>query len=172
VYRKGLSLVEIIIAVAILGLLAALALPRLTRASERPGPDETLRDRLQLLRCAIERYHQEHGVYPAARGDGTHPPGSAEAFHSQLTMYTNVAGEVSAVFDTEHRLGPYLPDGVPANPLSDVDGGRRVRVFGRSTGPDREAAAADGGWIYNCDSGLVIPSRPAGAFRMRRDVAY
>ena len=76
--RRGLSLVEAIIVIVIIGLLAVLAVPRFSRAA--PAPDSfNPRPVLVTLRSAIELYYYDHGAYPGQQSDGINAPGSAAA---------------------------------------------------------------------------------------------
>lgn len=56
--RGGFTLIEILIVVVILGILAAIAVPQFTDASEE-AHDATVRNQLQTLRGAIELYRLE-----------------------------------------------------------------------------------------------------------------
>lgn len=150
----GVSLIEVFVVVVVFALLAALAIPRFSRAA--PGPDEAaaLRARLKVLRVAIERYAQDHGSYPGvAAGDPTATP-SAEVFLAQLTRYTDERGAVADAPDARHRFGPYLRDGIPPCPVPPGAGRAGVRIV-RDGDP---AAAADGtaGWIYDWSSGRIF----------------
>jgi len=151
--RTGLTLIEVVLALLVLGLLAALAIPRLSRAAAPPDDSALLRARLRVLRCAIDRYYQDHGAYPGSTADGRHAAGTPEAFVAQLTEFTDRAGHVSFVRDDVHCFGPYLRDGVPCNPLLP---GCPAGVFTQSNpvlGPVEE----DGiGWVYSFQTGQII----------------
>ena len=61
---KGYSIFEILIAVVVLGVLAAVVTPRLAPASGPPaGPDPE--DVARMIQEKISLYHDRHGVYPS-----------------------------------------------------------------------------------------------------------
>ncbi len=154
--RHAVSLIELLIAAVLLGLVAALTIPRLGQAaSEAPDTAQTVQRSLKVLRCAIEAYRQDHGVWPAVRGDGRHPPGSAAAFVAQLTRYTNRDGQVAAQADAEHSFGPYLRDGLPHSPLVPARATPRVLVVNQAP-PVAPVAGDEAAWIFNLATGTVI----------------
>ena len=61
--RKGFTLVEIMIVVAIIALLAAIAIPNLLRARLNAN-DSAAKATLQALATACESYAAANGVYP------------------------------------------------------------------------------------------------------------
>lgn len=63
--EKGFTLVELLSAVAILGLLVAVALPNLSNAIQRGRQRRTMMD-MRALGMAIEAYAADHDVYPSA----------------------------------------------------------------------------------------------------------
>ena len=61
--KRGFSLIELLVAVAVLGLLAALAAPPLLASIERGRVARVLVD-LQTVEVALEAYRTDHGHYP------------------------------------------------------------------------------------------------------------
>lgn len=172
--RSAVSLVELLIALVVLGVVAAIAIPRLSRAAA-PDPTTALRSDLQVLRCAIERYYQDHGHYPGARADGQHPAGSAAAVIAQLTQRSDASGRVAdptggpanpagPALDTTHAalaFGPYLRDGMPPCPVPPALGqtGLHVVADGRALAANPDAP--DAGWVYDCATGRIVPNSGA-----------
>jgi general secretion pathway protein G len=67
--RRGFSLIELVVVVMILGILAAIAAPRLLGTSKK-ATDNALKQSLSIVRDAIDRYAAEHaGARPGADGD-------------------------------------------------------------------------------------------------------
>lgn len=133
--RRAASILEFTIAIVILGVIAALAIPKLSRA-DSPRSDGELRARLQVLRTAIELYHRDHGGYPGQPAAGA------------------AAAEAALVRD----LRPYLRQGIPASPLRSGRGPGRVHAVAGAVHAAIETVDAD--WIYNVDTGEIFANSP------------
>ncbi len=70
----GFSLLELVIVIVVMGILAAVAIPRMSRASKSAG-EAAAKTNLKLLEVSIEEYAAEH--------DGTYP--TLDDFDDQLT---------------------------------------------------------------------------------------
>ncbi len=137
------SILEITIAIVILGVIAALAIPRFSRA-ESSGGDVELRARLQVVRTAIELYHRDHGHYPGRSGSATGPSGAAGAAPAEALLL--------------EQLRPYLRDGFPRSPLRARAGPARIHVIAGGVGGAVESVDAD--WVYNADTGEIVANSP------------
>ena len=68
--RKGVTLVELLIVVMILGALAAIALPRITQSAGN-ARQRACDTNVSLINSAIEMYYVDEGGYPSGIGDVT-----------------------------------------------------------------------------------------------------
>ena len=128
-----MTLLEVVIVVAIIGILAAVAIPRMGRGS-RGANDSALRANLAILRRAIDLYATEHaGTFPTKTDIG-----------EQLTQYTDIWGDFQTATDNTHIYGPYLRT-IPPLPV-----GQRKGKTGIS-----KNAGVDIGWVYDEDTGAI-----------------
>ena len=146
--KAGFSLVELIIVIVIVGVVAAIAVPRFSGASQSAVDGAVAAD-LETLRKAIDVYQCEHmGRYP-----------ELARFAEQLTQYTDVNGNVSPTRGGAYTYGPYIRALPP------------LRV-----GPNRgctgvaDTAGSNVGWVYNEKCGHITAA--AEDARDRRNRPY
>ena len=134
---RAFSLVELVIVLVIIGVIAAIAVPRLTRGATNASATALAAD-LAALRNAIELYRAEHeGAFPTLAN-----------FVSQLTQFSDSPGTTfGAAADVANGIvyGPYLK-GIPALPVGAQKGSTTVAAAG----------AAGVGWVYTAASGSII----------------
>lgn len=105
--RAGFTLVELVVVMAILGLLLSIAAPRYWRSFDRSG-EVALKQNLHEMRTALDRFAGDQGHYPASldelveRRYLTHIPvdpitGSALTWRTLPPAETEIAGSVARV---------------------------------------------------------------------------
>ena len=67
---KGFTLIELLIVVAIIGIIAAIAIPNLLNAIDRGKQKRTMAD-LRSIGTAVESYAVDNNVYPVATDSAT-----------------------------------------------------------------------------------------------------
>jgi prepilin-type N-terminal cleavage/methylation domain-containing protein len=144
--KKALTLVEILIVVAILGILAAVALPTF-QSHTRQAKEAAAKDNLRLLRNAIELYAAQHNNVPPGypNGDTTETPNHI-TFASQLTKSTNINGQIADTGTSGYPFGPYI-SAIPLNPFNNFIA---AKVLGDDEEFPTDAIVDSGwfGWIY------------------------
>ncbi|EXJ13153.1 MULTISPECIES: prepilin-type N-terminal cleavage/methylation domain-containing protein [Nitrincola] len=91
---KGFSLIELLITVAILGVLASIAIPGYQRYKERVDNHTAITD-LQVISAAIERYYILNRQFPGSlnqlnlSGDQLQDPWGAPYQYLDVTIQTN-----------------------------------------------------------------------------------
>lgn len=160
--RAAFTLLELMVTMVIVGVIAAIAVPRMGAAADSAAYAASRRDHAQLQR-QIELYAAEHmGVFPANSGDGTNAAHSSAAFVSQLTLNSRLSGVVSSSPSSSFLYGPYLRTGIPALKVGPKAGLNAVRVVTGTTRPDPSAAYA-AGWVYSDTTGQIVPNIPDAA---------
>lgn len=148
-------MVELVIVIVIIGIIAAIAIPRVGRGAKSAGESALAQD-LAILRNAIELYASQHmGDYPGAKGDGVNLANTAGAFVSQITEYSSDAGETQATRDATHPFGPYLRKGLPAAPVG-VNKPSADVLIDIVSSPPAVVTAGGEGWVYNPTTGDLI----------------
>jgi prepilin-type N-terminal cleavage/methylation domain-containing protein len=124
--KKAFSLMELIIVIAILGIMAAIVLPIFQSHSEE-AKEAAVKDNLRILRNTIQFYAVQHaGVAPGYLNDDTTQNPSFIVFWQQLV-----------------RDGHYLP-ALPENPFNEST---YVTILTDTDNFPAEAPGSDG-WIY------------------------
>lgn len=113
--KKGFTLTELMIAIAVLSILAAIALPQLNGMRVRSRDVKRITD-LKNLQVALERYFDKHGQYPNTAG--------AVAVSGVPSECTPSAGRVNFL-DTDLALlvEEGFIDYLPKDPINRIVGG-------------------------------------------------
>ena len=129
--KNGLTLLEILIIIIILGILAAVIIPQFTEANTEARASALISD-LRKVRAQVELYKFQHnGQFPAATGE------TSADFERRITTSTNADGNAGS------DNGPYLK----CIPVNCFNGLSTVRIDGAPAG-----ANADG-WRFDTATG-------------------
>lgn len=137
--HRAFSLVEMVMVVTIIGIIAAIAVPRFSESSRRAAGNALLAS-VENVRTAIDCYYAEHGKYPGYT-PGTNTPDGAQ-FVDQLTKFSNASGATSSGNGSGFVYGPYLRPPFPKNPTNQL-----ATVFVKASPGDADPAAGSYGWV-------------------------
>ena len=147
---RAFTLVEILIVVMIIGILAAIAVPKFSNASQS-ARESSLKEDLQHMRTAIGVYKSQHGSNPGYPGGDTAQTPTSACTSDQLTLFSDTLGNTSATSSSTYRWGPYL-NLIPVNPINNKSDFKILADTDAFT-PDDST-----GWLYQPSTGLVKPN--------------
>ena len=141
--QKGFTLVEILIVVLILGILAAIILPKFSNASATARAS-MLADNLRIFRTQTTVFQAQHCGIAAGYPNGNSGAAPTEtAFVLHMTKASNDSFQTAELGTPGFDHGPYLRK-IPENP---VNGKNTVQMIANNE--DFPAAGDDThGWIY------------------------
>ncbi|OYW24956.1 MAG: hypothetical protein B7Z55_00735 [Planctomycetales bacterium 12-60-4] len=125
--RKGFTLVELVVVVLVLGIIAAVAAPKMFDTATSARDNSTVQS-IAVVRDAIELYKARNGVYP---GDG----GTSSDLHDDLK--------------------PFLKGPFPKSTLGGAPGDRSVKIEtdGSALAGDVDGTTD---WIYDNTTGEIL----------------
>jgi len=154
--RRAFSLIELLIVIAILGIIGALVVPNLSDASAMARAN-TLKDELRYLRTQLAVFKAQHRDTPPGYpgGDMSQPPSEA-VFLEQMTRATDEYCRIGAP-SRQYCFGPYLSR-MPANPLNGL---RTIHIVPNGA-PMPPPGMPDNstGWIYKPQTLEILANSP------------
>ena len=140
--KRAFTLVEILVVVVVLGILAAMVVPKFSNAAATARAS-MLADDLRVMRMQVEVFAGQHNVPPGYPGCDPAAAPTEAAFVAYVTQASKITGETEAPGTAGFPFGPYMRV-IPPNP---INGLATVEII-----PDDGSVPAvpDGshGWIY------------------------
>jgi general secretion pathway protein G len=146
----GFTLIEILIVVVILGILAAVVLPKFSDASHT-ARENALKDDLRYLRTQVTVFKAQHRDVPPGYPSGNRSAApTAATFVDQMTKQTDERCGIGST--PAHKLGPYFQN-MPPNPLN-----QRSTILVVPDGAAMPAPDDSTGWIYKPSTMELVPN--------------
>lgn len=150
--ESGFTLIELLIVIAIIGILAAIAIPNLLNAVQRGKQKRTMSD-MRALATAVEAYAVDNNKYPAAACTGgaytAGYPGTPLASNSFANLSPTYIG-VAPLKDGWQNFLQYASD-TPGSNYAIISFGRNTvqdsQVCGTTTDFNADIIYSDGSFI-------------------------
>jgi prepilin-type N-terminal cleavage/methylation domain-containing protein len=145
---RAFTLVELLIVVVVLGILAGIVLPSFSSSTQDTKVSATVQN-VQTIRSALDFFKVQHSdTYPGYPTGGSGTPTEA-LFTAQLTLASKKDGSTAAIGTAGYTYGPYLKNGIPANPFNAF---ATVKII--ADGAAFPTAGDDTtGWVYKPQTG-------------------
>lgn len=147
--KTGFTLIELMIVVAILGILAAIVLPQVQGHTVQ-AKEAAVKDTLFTIRTQIQLYKLQHnGLYPGYISTVQATP---TMLGYQLTGTSRLDGlaVASKVPSSSYPFGPYLSS-LPVNPYNGLS---TIKIVSDATTDFAAAADNSTGWLYQKTTGI------------------
>jgi prepilin-type N-terminal cleavage/methylation domain-containing protein len=148
--KRAFSLVELMMVVALLGILAAMAMPQFQSYTTN-AKASTAKANLRVLRSAIELYTAHHAGIPPGYQDGN--PLNVPSFTvmiDQLKKATTQQGAIAQLGTVGYDRGPYLKTS-PENPFNSRNDAKMIT----NNQDFPQNATGQFGWIYHAESKTI-----------------
>lgn len=134
--QNGFTLVEMLVVITIIGILAALAIPNMTRARNKAKEAE-VKANLHVIQAALERFYTDNKQYPAYLAGGD--MGGWYRFRKRMVDSGDTTRNPQWVSDPLIQKG-YLDTGYPRNPfVNQAESANIVKL----TGGNNNAGSGD-----------------------------
>ena len=148
---RAFTLVEVLIVVAILGILAAVVLPTF-QGQTAIARESTAKDSLSTMRTQIEFYKMEHDGVPPGYVNGSGAP--VATLELQFTGTTAVTGHTSTnkVPSDPFLYGPYIRK-LPENPYNNLS---NIAYVAEGTAFSDAVDGTSSGWLYKKETAEFV----------------
>jgi type IV pilus assembly protein PilA len=111
--QKGFTLIELMIVVAIIGILAAIAIPAYSDYTERAKVSELV-TLASACKASVSEFYQAEGVFPTDNNEaGCNSASTAKVNSVTVTGTSNTSGTITVVSNLTKATGNYVLVGTP-----------------------------------------------------------
>ncbi|HOL31828.1 MAG TPA: prepilin-type N-terminal cleavage/methylation domain-containing protein [Anaerohalosphaeraceae bacterium] len=141
--KNGFTLIELMIVVAILGILAAIVLPQVEGHTVQ-AKEAAVKDTLYTVRTQIQLYKLQHNGLAPGYINTTQATPTILGYQLTGTLAMNGLAVSSKVPSTTYPFGPYLSS-LPVNPYNNLS---TIKMVSAETTDFSTAADNTTGWLY------------------------